>query len=342
MDYNIGRLIREPQAAAPQAPRFKRDAYTEHMEAGLETDMQNMFWRQNDADEQGSRPDVISRRAFLSRTAAAGAATLAGGHAVAQSRPDAPLPRGRAASERSGLLYPQQNQVRNRLDVSGLWQFQLDPREEGEAQGWFKALPVPRPIAVPCSWNDLFDDARDYLGLAWYWREVYVPSAWRGQRVFLRIGSANYAAKVWVNGSVVAEHLGGHLPFVADVTEQLTWERQNVIAISVENKQLPERVPPGPGPAGGGVAGVLGGFPATTYDFFPYAGLHRPVVLYAVPAAAHIDDITVVTTIDGEEGVVHVTVATASAYAGSRDNLNSEGRRWHASWTRYTRRSASR
>jgi beta-glucuronidase len=278
--------------------------------------MQRMVSRHNDAGETGARPEAISRRAFLSRTAAAGAATLAGGHTVAQSRPEMPLPRGATAPARGGLLYPQQNQVRNLLDVSGLWQFQLDPHEEGETQGWFSALPAPRPIAVPCSWNDLFDDARDYLGLAWYWREVYVPSTWREQRVFLRIGSANYAAKVWVNGTVVAEHLGGHLPFVADVTDRLIWDRPNVIAVAVENKQLPERVPPGPGPAGGGVAGVLGGFPATTYDFFPYAGLHRPVVLYAVPATAHIDDVTVVTTIDGSDGVVHVTVATAGAYAG--------------------------
>jgi beta-glucuronidase len=288
----------------------------QYKEAGMETNMQRTFSRQNDADEQGSRPDAISRRAFLSGTAAAGAATLAGGHAVAQSRPEVPLPRGRAVSERGGLLYPQQNQVRNLLDLSGLWQFQLDPHEVGETQGWFRALPAPRLIAVPCSWNDLFDDARDYLGLAWYWHQVYVPSAWRGQRVFLRIGSANYATKVWVNGTVVAEHLGGHLPFVADVTDQLAWDRTNIIAITVENKQLPERVPPGPGPAGGGVAGVLGGFPATTYDFFPYAGVHRPVVLYAVPAAAHIDDVTVLTTIDGSDGVIQVTVATAGAYAG--------------------------
>ena len=61
--------------------------------------------------------------------------------------------------------------------------------------------------------------------------------------MFLRVGSANYAAKVWVNGSVVAEHLGGHLPFVAEVTSQLAWDRKNVIAISVENKQLLDRVP---------------------------------------------------------------------------------------------------
>jgi beta-glucuronidase len=216
-----------------------------------------------------------------------------------------------------GLLYPRQNSIRNVLDLSGLWQFQLDPTEEGEAQGWFKELAAPRPITVPCSWNDLFDDARDYLGLAWYRHEVYVPSGWRGQRVFLRVGSANYAAKVWVNGTVVAEHLGGHLPFVADISSQVVWDRSNVIAISVENKQLPERVPPGPGPAGGGVAGVLGGYPATTYDFFPYAGLHRQVWLYSVPLASHIDDITVVTTLDGDIGVVNVRVLTGAAQAGT-------------------------
>ena len=50
-------------------------------------------------------------------------------------------------------------QVHRVLDISGLWRFQLDPQEQGEAQGWARALPVPRMIAVPCSWNDLFDAA---------------------------------------------------------------------------------------------------------------------------------------------------------------------------------------
>ncbi|WP_447987168.1 beta-glucuronidase [Nitrospira sp. Nam74] len=213
-----------------------------------------------------------------------------------------------------GLLYPQQNQARNVLDLSGLWQFQLDPKEEGEAQAWFNTLPAPRAIAVPCSWNDLFDDARDYLGLAWYRQELWIPSGWFGQRVFLRIGSANYAAKVWVNGTLAVEHLGGHLPFVADITSHLMCDRKTVIAINVENTQLPERVPPGI-PAGR-LDGMFSGFPATTYDFFPYAGLHRPVVLYSVPAAAHIEDVTVVTTTDGADGIMTVTVQSFGEYAG--------------------------
>lgn len=272
------------------------------------------FLRQSVAFMATGAGALASPAGFLSLTYLTKAALL-GEQASAQSPSSSPSTQEEARLAR-GLLYPQQNHFRNVFDTSGLWQFQLDPREEGEAQGWVNALPSPRPIAVPCSWNDLFDDARDYLGLAWYWNELWVPSAWRGQRVFLRIGSANYAAKAWVNGTVVAEHEGGHLPFAGEITSQLVWDRKNVIAITVENEQLPERVPPGPAAGGGGVAGVLGGFPATTYDFFPYAGLQRLVVLYSVPAAAHIEDVTVVTTVEGTDGVVTIKVATAEGYAG--------------------------
>ena len=215
-----------------------------------------------------------------------------------------------------GLLYPQQNQIRNVLDLSGLWQFQLDPEGVGAARSWFDGLPAPREIPVPCSWNDLFDDARTYLDTAWYRREVWVPAGWRDRRIFLRVGSANYAATVWVNGAMVAQHEGGHLPFVADITGQVAWERATSITIAVENRQLPERVPPGP-TVGDGVFGTMAPFPATTYDFFPYAGLHRPVVLCSVPATHAIDDIRVVTAIEDNDGVVAVTVATDDAYSGT-------------------------
>ena len=265
------------------------------------------------SDKRKSETDTavfdVSRRAFLAQATVAGIAAdvLLPGHAGAEE--------DRAAQRPGGLLRPQQNFTRNLTDLSGMWEFQLDPREEGEAAGWFRALPLPRTIAVPCSWNDLFDDAKNYLGLAWYRTEQWVPAAWRTQRVFLRVGSANYAAKVWVNGQVVAEHMGGHLPFVAEITPHLIWDRQNVIAISVENKQLPERVPAGPSSAGGLFSGAGGSYPAATYDFFPYAGLHRPVFIYSVPRS-HIDDVTVVTTIDGTDGVVTLKVATDGAYTG--------------------------
>ena len=252
----------------------------------------------------------LTRRDFLRHSAFGVSATaLLNEPATAATQTTVSGPR------RTGLLYPQQNQTRNLTDLSGLWQFQLDPKDEGARNGWFKALPAPRPIAVPCSWNDLFDDAKNYLGTAWYLNECWMPQGWRGQRIFLRIGSANYAAQVWVNGQRVAEHLGGHLPFAVDISNQLAWDKANVIAIAVENKPLPERVPAGPSPGGGIFSGLFGGYPETTYDFFPYAGLHRPVLLYSTPAT-HIDDVTVTTTIEGKDGLVNVKLTTNNAYNG--------------------------
>ena len=59
------------------------------------------------------------------------------------------------------MLYPQQNDIRNALDLSGFWDFKLDPDEVGENAGWFNGLDSPRQIAVPASWNELYQDTRD-------------------------------------------------------------------------------------------------------------------------------------------------------------------------------------
>lgn len=217
------------------------------------------------------------------------------------------------------MLYPQQNDIRNVLDISGPWQFKLDPDEVGEEERWFNGLESPRTIAMPASWNEQFQDTRDYLGMAWYLREVYVPQGWRGQTIYLRIGSANYAAKVWVNGTLVGEHQGGHLPSAFDITEQVLWDRPNVIAIQVENKLMPTRVPPG-NVSRGPMAGFMASYPNTNFDFFPYAGLHRPAILYAVPQV-HIEDITIVTDIEEDTGLVKVAVVQSGGDKEGRLSL---------------------
>ena len=74
---------------------------------------------------------------------------------------------------------------------------------------------------------------------------------------------------------------------------------------------MPTRVP------AGNIATALGSsasFPRTTFDFFPFAGIHRPVVLYTVPQA-HIEDVTIVTGIDGADGTVKVTARLNEAVA---------------------------
>jgi beta-glucuronidase len=213
------------------------------------------------------------------------------------------------------MLYPIQNDLRNKLDISGIWDFKTDPDETGAEQGWFNGLPEPRPMAVPGSWNEQYEDIFNYFGLAWYVKRTYIPKSWQGERIFIRAGSACYFGTVYVNGEAVGSHEGGHLPFEFDISDQVKWDEENVIAISVENHLKPTRVPSAGTGGGMEAASIMQGYPSTTFDFFPFAGLHRPVVLYSVPEV-RVEDVTVVTGFEDNQGWVKVQVQTNGSKKG--------------------------
>lgn len=189
------------------------------------------------------------------------------------------------------MLYPQTNECRMALALDGLWEFQIDPEGRGEADAWWQALPDPCLMAVPGSWNEVRAEYRDYLDDAWYGLTFTLPRAWTGQRLALRFGSVNYAAKVWLNGAYAGAHEGGHLPFELDVSAHVQAGR-NRLTVKVNNTLQPDRVPPGN--TGFGLAGLMRGFPRTNFDFFPYAGIQRPVFLCAT-APTYLDWIRVET-----------------------------------------------
>uniref|UniRef100_A0A8C9M7G4 Beta-glucuronidase n=1 Tax=Panthera tigris altaica TaxID=74533 RepID=A0A8C9M7G4_PANTA len=167
-------------------------------------------------------------------------------------------------------------------------------------------------MPVPSSFNDVGQDRqlRSFVGWVWYEREATLPQRWTqdlGTRVVLRIGSAHYYAIVWVNGVHVAEHEGGHLPFEADISKlvQSGPLASCRITVAINNTLTPHTLPPGTilhqtdtskYPKGYFVQNI-------NFDFFNYAGLHRPVLLYTTPAT-YIDDITVSTSVDQDTGLV--------------------------------------
>ena len=99
------------------------------------------------------------------------------------------------------MLFPLQNEARNRLDLSGIWDFRPDPDAVGEAEAWFNGFDSARPIAVPGSWTEQHADLFNYFGFSWYLKRVYVPAGWKGESIIIQVGSANYFAAVFVNGS---------------------------------------------------------------------------------------------------------------------------------------------
>ncbi len=221
------------------------------------------------------------------------------------------------------MLFPQTNAFRQSTDLSGFWDFCFDQAATGEQSGWHNGFADGRPIAVPASWNDQFEDGRDNLGPAWYQTQFALPWGWDKQRVFLRFASVNYLAEVWLNGVRLGQHEGGHLPFEFDVTDHVKSEA-NLLVVRVDGALAPDRVPPGNLPPAPGIA-WFSSYPAALFDFFPFCGIQRPVTLYAVPHDA-IHDLTVVSSIEGKTGAVHVKVQrTGTAPATARLTLRGHG-----------------
>ncbi|MBZ0303905.1 MAG: beta-glucuronidase [Anaerolineae bacterium] len=203
------------------------------------------------------------------------------------------------------MLYPQANAYRQMIDLSGFWEFRTDPDAAGDFGIGFDQ---GQPIAVPASWNDQLTGLRDYLGVAWYQTHFNLPWGWNDQRVFARFGSVNYLADVWLNGTHLGQHEGGHLPFDIELTTHLK-EHGNRLVVRVDGELAPDRVPPGniPPDPRSPFAGFMRNYPANAFDFFPYCGIQRPVLLYTLPPQA-IEDVIVTTGIDGTTGVVRVQV----------------------------------
>ncbi|MBN1217369.1 MAG: beta-glucuronidase [Anaerolineae bacterium] len=214
------------------------------------------------------------------------------------------------------MLYPQSNPFRQFIDLSGFWDLRFDPEDQGQQSGWANGFIGGCPVAVPASWNDQFAEWRDYLGQTWYQTRFDLPWGWDAarQRIGLRFGSVNYLAEVWLNGTRLGEHEGGHLPFSFDLTPHVQPEH-NMLVVRVEGELAPDRVPPGNVRPDSKhmFLDQRQNFPPTSFDFFPYCGLHRPVLLTATPPEA-ITDVTVVTELPGR---VHVKVNLAGADAAT-------------------------
>ena len=224
------------------------------------------------------------------------------------------------------MLYPEQNEARLKLSLDGTWAFALGSCVEDQFDP-AKPLPDAQPIAVPASYNDQNDQTtalRRHYGWAWYQRKVTLPTFCAGQRVVLRFGSVTHTANVWLNGQLIAQHKGGFTPFEADVTALLHPGETVLLTVACDNRVNHSTLPVGNedgqlaffGSDNAGIPSVEAAKRAAApqnrpnFDFFNYAGIHRPVWLYTTPKE-YIEDVTVVPAVDGT--VQYAVKTTGSA-----------------------------
>ncbi len=206
------------------------------------------------------------------------------------------------------MLTPRDTETRERKSLDGLWRFALDADGRGRQEGWWKQpLVGAQEIPVPASFNDIFAAAEmhNYVGDVWYQVAGRVPKRWREERIVLRFDAATHSAVVWVGDTQAMEHEGGYTPFEKDITDLVEPGEEIQITAVVSNVLTWHTIPPGlVDEAGGGRRQQL------FHDFFNYAGLHRTVWLYTTPRS-YIEDVTVVTALNGRSGTVRYEIETS-------------------------------
>jgi beta-galactosidase len=237
-----------------------------------------------------------TRRRFLedgAKAAAAGAVVLGG--SCAGPKPDA---RGPAFDE----VVP----------LSGIWAFRIDPEGRGEALGWNRSGPAGRDweeVHVPHTWQ-VEERTAEYMGRAWYRREIDVPPSWKGRVARLEFEAVFHTARVWVNGRPAGEHVGkGYTAFALDVTALLEFGKRNTVAVQVDNAFSSSMLPRN-----------------NSYDWAPDGGITRPVSLIVSPPL-YLESVWVDAWPDLEMGTASLAVRVSVRNASEKDAALMVGRR---------------
>jgi beta-galactosidase len=127
----------------------------------------------------------------------------------------------------------------------------------------FARVSLPHANVV-LPWHSFSDKSYEFISI--YRRHIRFPADLRSHRIFVDFDGAMIAAKVTFNGHALGEHLGGYTPFSFDLTPDINWAGENVLAVeldSTERKDIP--------PFGNKV------------DYLTFGGIYRQASIRAVP-----------------------------------------------------------
>ena len=111
------------------------------------------------------------------------------------------------------------------VNLNGEWRFEFDAKNAGVREKWFSAADsrFGRTIVVPFPWGSPLSGVKDEADVGWYRRDIVVPAAWKGRRVFLVVGASDHDTTAWLGGRRLGAHSGGYTPFEFELTGLVKW-----------------------------------------------------------------------------------------------------------------------
>lgn len=161
------------------------------------------------------------------------------------------------------------------IDLSGIWHFAIDRNDVGIAEKWYEQLlseevSLPGsmmtngkgdPVNVDTKWTASMIDStfytadryaryrqpdnfkvsfflqpdKYYAGVAWYQREVTIPSEWKNKEINLFMERCHWESRIWIDGQKAGMQNALCAPQKYDLTELLT-PGKHLISIRVDNR----------------------------------------------------------------------------------------------------------
>ncbi len=233
------------------------------------------------------------------------------------------------------MLFPQLNGSRLLIKLDGIWDFALGNEDFDEAL-CLSPLKNAERLYVPASYNEQKADIRfrDHYGWAYYQTGFSLPEM-ADARLVLRFGAVTHACRVYLNGKEIAAHIGGFLPFEAELAQD-DLKAVNLLTVAVDNRISTSTLPVGNNVKQAMFGSGLPDYESVrqteikpknypNFDFFNYSGIHRSVCIYTTPRE-YIADVTVTTEIDGENASVSVNAALSAGGAADVEIIDKDGK----------------
>lgn len=168
---------------------------------------------------------------------------------------------------------------RERVDLAGVWRFQLDRTDAGIDETWFaralaESIRLPGAlqaqgfgddVTLDTKWTgDIIDRSyftdprmakyrqpgnikvpfwlqpdKHYVGVAWYQREIEIPAGWRDRRVVLLLERPHWATRVWLDGREIGSCDSLATPHVYDLGPAATPGKHR-LTIRIDNRMIVE------------------------------------------------------------------------------------------------------
>jgi len=128
--------------------------------------------------------------------------------------------------------YPRPQMVReNWLNLNGLWDYAILPKENSEPSDWDGKILVPYPVESALSGVKKRINPEQKL---WYHTTFRIPKEWQEtQKIILHFEAVDWETTIYINGKSAGIHKGGYDPFNIDITPFLKKKGKQKLVLSV-------------------------------------------------------------------------------------------------------------